>query len=88
MRLDHLLSKEKRRKAGMPEARFFVVQFSRFARTLSEHGGVAQMGEHLPCKQGVEGSSPFISTTGGSRSRGIGRAERKNHEIWAHSSVG
>ena len=26
------------------------------------HGGIAQMGEHLPCKQGVKGSSPFIST--------------------------
>ena len=27
------------------------------------HGGVAQLGEHLPCKQGVKGSNPFISTT-------------------------
>ena len=25
-------------------------------------GGVAQLGEHLPCKQGVKGSNPFIST--------------------------
>ena len=25
-------------------------------------GGVAQLGEHLPCKQGVVGSNPFIST--------------------------
>ena len=25
-------------------------------------GGIAQMGEHLPCKQGVKGSNPFIST--------------------------
>ena len=25
-------------------------------------GGVAQLGEHLPCKQGVKGSIPFIST--------------------------
>ena len=24
-------------------------------------GGVAQLGEHLPCKQGVVGSNPFIS---------------------------
>ena len=24
-------------------------------------GGIAQMGEHLPCKQGVKGSNPFIS---------------------------
>ena len=27
-------------------------------------GGVAQLGEHLPCKQGVKGSNPFISTIG------------------------
>ena len=26
------------------------------------YGGVAQLGEHLPCKQGVKGSIPFIST--------------------------
>ena len=25
-------------------------------------GGVAQLGEHLPCKQGVRGSIPLIST--------------------------
>ena len=28
------------------------------------YGGVAQLGEHLPCKQGVKGSNPFISTIG------------------------
>ena len=28
-----------------------------------EYGGVAQLGEHLLCKQGVIGSIPFISTT-------------------------
>ena len=27
------------------------------------NGGVAQLGEHLPCKQGVKGSIPFISTS-------------------------
>ena len=26
------------------------------------YGGVAQLGEHLPCKQGVMGSIPIIST--------------------------
>ena len=25
------------------------------------YGGVAQLGEHLPCKQGVMGSNPIIS---------------------------
>jgi hypothetical protein len=29
-----------------------------------EYGGVAQLGEHLLCKQGVIGSNPFISTSG------------------------
>ena len=28
----------------------------------SKYGGVAQLGEHLLCKQGVIGSIPFIST--------------------------
>ena len=28
-------------------------------------GGVAQLGEHLPCKQGVRGSIPLISTRRG-----------------------
>ena len=27
-------------------------------------GGVAQLGEHLPCKQGVRGSNPLVSTQG------------------------
>ena len=30
-----------------------------------KNGGVAQLGEHLPCKQGVMGSNPIISTTDG-----------------------
>ena len=29
-----------------------------------KNGGVAQLGEHLPCKQGVMGSIPIISTKG------------------------
>ena len=29
----------------------------------TQYGGVAQLGEHLLCKQGVIGSIPFISTT-------------------------
>ena len=31
---------------------------------IKKYGGVAQLGEHLPCKQGVMGSNPIISTTG------------------------
>ena len=30
---------------------------------LLQFGGVAQLGEHLPCKQGVKSSILFISTT-------------------------
>ena len=30
-----------------------------------KHGGVAQLGEHLPCKQGVRSSILLISTTKG-----------------------
>ena len=30
---------------------------------MTVNGGVAQLGEHLPCKQGVKGSIPFISTS-------------------------
>ena len=40
--------------------------FSLFTIT-SSYGGVAQLGEHLPCKQGVKGSIPFISTNGENR---------------------
>ena len=32
---------------------------------MRKHGGIAQMGEHLLCKQGVKGSIPLISTTYG-----------------------
>ena len=27
-----------------------------------DDGGIAQLGEHLPCKQGVSGAIPLIST--------------------------
>ena len=42
-----------------------VVQFSvtpQRALKTEKPGGVAQLGEHLPCKQGVMGSIPIIST--------------------------
>ena len=34
------------------------------AHALEMDGGIAQLGEHLLCKQGVNGSNPFISTNG------------------------
>ena len=42
-----------------------------------KHGGVAQLGERLPCTQEVESSNLFISTK-----------RARNQLIWAHSSVG
>ena len=41
-----------------------------------KNGGVAQLGEHLPCKQGVKGSIPFISTI---NSRGLNKGEVKRN---------
>ena len=35
------------------------------SRWLPDYGGIAQLGEHLPCKQGVKSSNLFISTTDG-----------------------
>ena len=35
------------------------------------NGGIAQLGEHLPCKQGVKGSNPFISTIAMSNAQAI-----------------
>ena len=85
MRLDHLLSKEKvrrRRKRRRVSSEKIITTKARdvrsaccsifFARFGSpEYGGVAQLGEHLPCKQGVKGSIPFISTNDGNE--GIGK---------------
>ena len=34
-------------------------------RALIYFGGIAQLVEHLPCKQGVIGSNPFTSTIHG-----------------------
>ena len=79
MRLDHLLSKEKvpkrRKRLGVDfleqnhdKKGFSGLLFNFLCpfHKLPGHGGVAQLGEHLPCKQGVKGSIPFISTTMGS----------------------
>ena len=75
MRLDHLLSKETMRFET--ESRKFLGQFRIwiFKQTLVNlegamslkkesisYGGVAQLGEHLPCKQGVRSSILLIST--------------------------
>ncbi len=41
-----------------------------------KHGGVAQLGEHLLCKQGVIGSIPFISTTSEKEEGQVGETHR------------
>ena len=54
---------------------------------LRRSGGVAQLGEHLPCKQGVSGSNPLISTINKKKAP-------RNQKIfwgnkrWAYSSGG
>ena len=39
-----------------------IFVWSPLAGASRHHGDIAQLGEHLLCKQGVEGSNPFIST--------------------------
>ena len=40
-----------------------IQKITETAKQKSHYGGVAQLGEHLPCKQGVMGSNPIISTS-------------------------
>ena len=44
------------------------------------YGGIAQLGEHLLCKQGVSGSIPLISTRSSKDDEGLGmnRSRQKN----------
>ena len=50
-------------------------------KQITLYGGVAQLGEHLPCKQGVMGSIPIISTTGcaGALARGSEQESKTDH---------
>ena len=56
MKENHLTSKVR----GIVGSKHRCLIFEVHAR---KYGGVAQLGEHLLCKQGVIGSIPFISTT-------------------------
>ena len=53
---------------------------------LLEIGDVAQLGEHLLCKQGVVGSIPIVSTIGdGGEEWQLSRVmerDRTNREVW------
>ena len=69
MRLDHLLSKE---NLLAPKAQSItpvrtdpnLISLFNFEGPQSlSCGGIAQLGERLPCKQEVNGSIPFISTS-------------------------
>ena len=42
----------------------YLFNFERFHFEIFQNycGGIAQLGEHLPCTQGVKGSNPLFST--------------------------
>ena len=63
MRLDHLLSKEQQFTLTIAVNQFSLFSFQCTNITLFLCGGVAQLVEHLPCKQGVRSSTLLISTT-------------------------
>ena len=118
MRLDHLLSKEnleidrgKRETNSEVEVTLFNFEgpwewnFKREEAAILEtrHGGVAQLGEHLPCTQGVRSSILLISTSRfesdgtdraeqGAREfngrKGLERRMPMSNQKWAHSSGG
>ena len=92
MRLDHLLSKENRGGGKTPPTQRGQKCGKTCCSILSEpkqekeqmverktykYGGVAQLGEHLPCKQGVMGSNPIISTSPEARTGNHGEVHRK-----------
>ena len=88
MRLDHLLSKESGTRElerawrcgtrGRQADRYCLILRALEGnswKTLGKDGGVAQLGEHLPCTQGVRSSILLISTK---RDKGKGSAELTN----------
>ena len=79
MRLDHLLSKENIRceehwvvSYGQQQGFDGVSLFNLEGALVSAEivGGLAQLGERLPCKQEVSGSIPLISTKRANSSAG------------------
>lgn len=44
------------------------------------HGGVAQLGEHLPCKQGVKSSNLSVSIAGQGRRKKQGRTLKTEYQ--------
>ena len=54
---------------------------------LDPYGGVAQLGEHLPCKQGVMGSNPIISTTASRRAEKKAQQKPRQVDIRANTTI-
>ena len=50
-------------------------------------GDVAQLGEHLLCKEGVRGSSPLISTTKSRRWRAVAAVDRHRSGCYSDSAL-
>ena len=81
VRVSAYFSKRKKTRLRKRRDRRLLFDFQRTKRKKEKdhtdekvrYGGVAQLGEHLPCKQGVKGSIPFIST---SPKMGEGRVEK------------
>ncbi len=57
------------RTRWLSPGRPMVLYWGRYGRAggCRRIGGLAQLGEHLPCKQGVESSNLLVSTAAGSR---------------------
>ena len=72
-----------RRRGRVGHGRHRIPVPLRDAREENPYGGVAQLGEHLPCKQGVMGSNPIISTNGSDQ--GASSAATESHHP---SSIG
>ncbi len=51
-------------------------------RNSSENGGVAQLGEHLPCKQGVKSSNLSVSTVKTLRLHGLITIQTDDTDHW------
>ena len=64
MRLDHLLSMEDNEPNTTVriQVKTLKILFNFEGAATAEYGGLAQLGEHLLCKQGVKGSIRLIST--------------------------
>ena len=59
---EKIVSESKVRMAEMPSGPKLLSLFNFWGSASNNCGGIAQLGEHLLCKQGVSGSIPLIST--------------------------